>query len=307
MANTIIMTEEARPMWRDYFELTKPVVVLLMLITALVGMILAAKGVPDIATMLWALVGIALCSGASAAVNHVMDERIDLQMSRTKNRPVAQGRINNRHALAFAFILTAIGLWMLFAFVNAITAWLTLASSIGYAVVYTMYLKRATPQNIVIGGIAGAAPPLLGWTAITGSVDPLPLLLMLIIYVWTPPHFWALAIHKREDYAKVGIPMLPVTHGEEYTKLQILLYTLLLIASTLMPFAIGELGWIYAIGAIALGAGFLYWAVVLMWQDRKDAAIKTFTYSCFYLLALFAVMIVDHIVLPKTLIYSLGA
>lgn len=293
-------------MWRDYFELTKPVVVLLMLITAMVGMFLASTGVPPIGPMLWGLLGIALCSGASAAVNHVVDEQIDSQMSRTQDRPVATGRVNNRHALVFAAVLTAVGLAILFVFVNALTAWLTLASSIGYAFVYTLYLKRATPQNIVIGGIAGAAPPLLGWTAMTGSIAPLPLLLVAIIYVWTPPHFWALAIHKRDDYAKVNIPMLPVTHGTQYTKLQILLYTILLLVITLLPFAIGQLGWIYLASAVILGAIFLYRAVLLLWSPKPDTAIKTFVFSCFYLLALFAVMIIDHLVVPKTVFYTVG-
>jgi len=286
-------------MWRDYFELTKPVVVLLMLVTALVGMVLASNGWPPLSAMVLGLVGIALCSGASAAVNHVVDQRIDIEMSRTHDRPVAQGRVSNRNASIFAAALGVAGLAILFIGVNALTAWLTLASSVGYAFIYTVYLKRATPQNIVIGGIAGAAPPLLGWTAVTNQIDALPLLLVLIIYVWTPPHFWALAIHKRDDYAKVNIPMLPVTHGIQYTKLQIMLYTLLLLAATLMPFAIGGLGWLYLVGAILLGLGFLYWAAVLLWKQTASAAMKTFTYSCFYLLALFSIMLVDHWFIPK--------
>lgn len=291
-------------MWRDYLELTKPTVVLVMLITVLVGMILASPGLPPLVPMIAGFIGIAFCSGASAAVNHVIDRKIDLEMARTHDRPVAQGRVSNRDASIFATVLCVAGLAILFIWVNALTAWLTLASSIGYAFVYTVYLKRATPQNIVIGGIAGAAPPLLGWTSITNSVDALPLLLVLIIYVWTPPHFWALAIHRKDDYAKVGVPMLPVTHGVSYTKLQIMLYTFLLIAVTLLPFAIGQLGWLYLLSAVLLGAGFLYWSAILMWRQTPSVAMKTFTYSCFYLLAIFAVMIIDHWFIAKNPIFS---
>lgn len=290
--------------WQDYLELTKPVVVLLMLVTAFVGMVLASAGMPSVQVVFLGLLGIALCSAASATVNHVVDQRIDSQMSRTEARPVARGRVSNTQALVFAAITGTSGLGVLFVGINALTAWLTLASSIGYAVIYSMYLKRATPQNIVIGGIAGAAPPLLGWTAVTGTIDPFPLLLVLIIFVWTPPHFWALAIHKKDDYAKVGVPMLPVTHGIDYTKLQILLYTLLLLAATLMPFAIGELGKVYLVSAVLLGVGFLYMAGRLLWKQTQRTAIRTFSYSCFYLLALFAVMLVDHWVLPQATQYA---
>lgn len=291
--------------WKDYLELTKPVVVLLMIVTALVGMVLASPGAPQVAPMLWASLGIALCSGSAAAINHLVDQGIDLKMARTHNRPVAQGRVGIAQAVVFAAVLAAAGMLILIVKVNVLTAILTFASLVGYAFIYTMYLKRATPQNIVIGGLAGAAPPLLGWTAIANNVEPLPLLLMLIIFVWTPPHFWALAIHRRDDYAKVNIPMLPVTHGVAYTKLQILLYTLLLLAVSLLPFAIGQLGWLYLTGALLLGAGFIYWACVLMWTARADAPMETFKFSSIYLLGLFVFMILDHYFVPKTMIYTM--
>ncbi len=307
MSQTMSSDQMSPVSWRDYLELTKPVVVLLMIVTALVGMILASPGLPDLAPMLWGTLGIAFCAGSAAAVNHLVDQRIDLEMSRTQNRPVAQGRVGVYQAVAFAVFLAFAGMAILLVKVNQLTAWLTLLSSIGYAFIYTMYLKRATPQNIVIGGLAGAAPPLLGWTTIANSIDPLPLLLVLIIFVWTPPHFWALAIHKRDDYAKVNIPMLPVTHGIKYTKLQIFLYSLLLLAVSLLPFAIGALGWLYVLGALLLGAGFIYWAAVLLWTDRQDAAIETFKYSGIYLLALFVFMMLDHYFVAKTVVVTVGS
>lgn len=291
--------------WKDYLELTKPVVVLLMIVTALVGMVLAFPGAPKMMPILWACAGIALCSGSAAAINHLVDQGIDLKMSRTHNRPVAQGRVGKTQAIIFAVVLAAVGMGVLIIKVNVLTAVLTFVSLVGYAFIYTMYLKRATPQNIVIGGLAGAAPPLLGWTAIANTVEPLPLLLMLIIFVWTPPHFWALAIHRRDDYAKVNIPMLPVTHGIPYTKLQILLYTFLLLSVSLLPFLIGQLGWLYLVGALLLGSGFIYWACVLMWGDRADAPMETFKFSSIYLLGLFVFMILDHYFVPKTMIYTM--
>ena len=283
--------------WRDYLELTKPKVVLLMLITSLVGMFLATRAGVPWTVLLFGNLGIALCAGGAAAVNHVVDRRIDAVMARTQKRPLAEGRVSPFAALAFALALSVAGLALLLVFTNALAAWLTLASLLGYAVVYTGFLKRATPQNIVIGGLAGAAPPLLGWVAVTGQISAEPLLLVLIIFAWTPPHFWALAIHRKAEYAKVDIPMLPVTHGEHYTKVHILLYTLMLLAVSVMPFAIHMSGPLYLVAALVLGARFLYWAVVLYRDSRPHAAIKTFKFSIWYLFALFIALLVDHYLL----------
>jgi len=244
--------------------------------------------------------GIALCAGSAAAVNHIVDRKIDDTMARTHNRPIARGRISPSEAILFAALTGLAGMAILLVFINQITAWLTLASSIGYAFVYTMYLKRATPQNIVIGGLAGAAPPLLGWTAVTGEVHYNALLLVLIIYAWTPPHFWALAIHRKDDYAKARIPMLPVTHGEQYTKINIVLYTLLLIVITVLPFLTGMFGWLYLTSALVLGAGFLYWALVMLYGDVDDSGMKTFKYSITYLMVLFVIMLLDHYLIETT-------
>lgn len=290
--------------WRDYYELCKPNVVLLMILTSVIGMFMAVPGMVPWKVLILGNLGIALCAGAAAAVNHLVDRRIDLVMARTHNRPVAQGRVKTLHASLFAAALGAIGMAILLIEINALTAWLTLASLLGYAVVYTLYLKRATPQNIVIGGIAGAAPPLLGWTAVTGEIHGHALLLVLIIFVWTPPHFWALAIHRRDDYAKVDIPMMPVTHGIAYTKLQTLLYTILLFVVTLLPFATGMSGPLYLLGAVCLGAGFIYWAVAMMRGKDPKAPMSTFKYSIIYLMALFIVMLLDHYLFPATLIYE---
>lgn len=280
--------------WRDYYEMCKPNVVLLMLLTSLVGMFMAIPGMVPWPIIIWGNLGIAMAAGSAAAVNHVIDRRIDGQMGRTSNRPVAKGKVKPLHALIFAAVLAVIGLGILYALVNPMTAWLTLASSIGYAFVYTGYLKRATPQNIVIGGLAGAMPPLLGWVAVTGTLDPNALLLVLIIYAWTPPHFWALAIHKRDEYAKVEIPMLPVTHGLEFTGLQILLYTVLLIISTMLPYVVGMSGFIYLVGVTLLNIRFLYWALRLYRGAYEKAAMKTFWYSIIYLMLLFVLLLVDH-------------
>ena len=280
--------------WRDYYEMCKPNVVLLMLLTSLVGMFMAIPGMVPWPIIIWGNLGIAMAAGSAAAVNHVIDHRIDGQMGRTSNRPVAKGKVKPLHALIFAAILAVIGLGILYVLVNPMTAWLTLASSIGYAFVYTGYLKRATPQNIVIGGLAGAMPPLLGWVAVTGTLDPNALLLVLIIYAWTPPHFWALAIHKRDEYAKVEIPMLPVTHGLEFTGLQILLYTVLLIISTMLPYVVGMSGFIYLVGVTLLNIRFLYWALRLYRGAYEKAAMKTFWYSIIYLMLLFVLLLVDH-------------
>lgn len=284
--------------WRDYYELCKPRVVLLMLLTAVIGMFLATPGMVRWQVLLFGNLGIALCAGSAAAVNHLVDRRIDLVMSRTHDRPIAQGRIDTTHAILFALVLGLLGMTILITQINQLTAWLTLASLLGYAVIYTLWLKRATPQNIVIGGLAGAAPPLLGWTAVTNSIDGHGLLLVLIIFAWTPPHFWALAVHRRDEYAKADIPMLPVTHGIPYTKLHTLLYTLILFAVTLMPFATHMSGPLYLLGAVVLNLGFLYWSIVMLIGKRADAAMQTFRYSIIYLMALFVVMLLDHYLYP---------
>ena len=292
---------DARASWRDYLELCKPKVVLLMILTAVVGMFLATPGLVPWDVLLFGNLGIALCAGSAAAINHVVDQRIDAVMARTRNRPIAQGRVGTGQAVVFAAVIGLLGMAILILLVNALTAWLTFASLIGYAFIYTYFLKRATPQNIVIGGLAGAAPPLLGWTAVTNDIHGYGLLLVLIIFAWTPPHFWALAIHRREEYAKVDIPMLPVTHGNEYTALHILLYTLLMFASTILPFATGMSGPLYLLGALVLGAGFIYWAILLMIGKDRRAPMETFRYSIVYLMALFVIMLVDHWIFPNPL------
>ena len=246
--------------------------------------------------LVFGTLGIGMAAASAAAINHVVDQHADARMTRTRHRPVASGHLTARNVLVFALALGGLAMWILVQFVNPLTAVLTFASLIGYAVVYTLFLKRATPQNIVIGGAAGAAPPVLGWTAVTGTVDPNALLLFLIIFVWTPPHFWALAIHRREEYAKVDIPMLPVTHGVNFTRLQVLLYTILLVVVTVMPFATGMSGLLYLAGALGLGAVFLYHAWALMRDVSGKQAMKTFGYSIVYLMALFAFLLVDHYV-----------
>lgn len=280
--------------WKDYLELTKPKVVALMILTSVIGMYLATPGWVPLNILFFGNLGIALCAGAAAVINHVVDRQIDTVMARTHNRPVATGRVEPLQAVIFAFIIGSLGMAMLFVLVNPLTAWLTFASLMGYAVVYTLILKRATPQNIVIGGLAGAAPPLLGWTAVAGQFEGHGLLLVLIIFAWTPPHFWALAIHRKEEYAKADVPMLPVTHGEAYTKLHILLYTIIMFMVTLLPFLTGMSGVIYLVGATILGARFLYWSIVLLRDSRPHAAIKTFRFSITYLMLLFVVLLVDH-------------
>jgi len=276
-------------------------VVALMMLTAVIGMLLATPGIVPLQALVFGNLGIALCAASAATINHVVDRRIDALMARTRHRPIARGRVGTAPALVFAALTGSLGMATLLLLVNGLTAWLTLASLIGYAFVYTYFLKRATPQNIVIGGLAGAAPPLLGWTAVTGTVDAYALLLVLIIFAWTPPHFWALAIHRREEYAKVDIPMLPVTHGTRHTALHILLYTLLLFAATLLPFATGMSGPLYLLGAVVLGSGFIYWAVVLLRGRDERAPMDTFRYSIIYLMALFLIMLADHYVFPRPL------
>jgi len=291
------MSESLLARWPDFLELTKPRVVALMLITAVIGMCMAVPGFVPWQPLVLGNIGIAFCAGAAAAINHVVDERIDQKMSRTTNRPVAQGRVSQTEAIAFAAVLAFLGAALLAITINMLTAVLTVASLIGYAFIYTMFLKRATPQNIVIGGLAGAAPPLLGWTAVTGEIHAHGLLLVLIIFAWTPPHFWALAIHRKEEYAAVGIPMLPVTHGNRFTALHILLYTILMILITLLPYITLLSGWIYAIAATLLGLRFLYWSIEILREKNPDAPMATFKFSITYLMVLFIAMLADHWIL----------
>jgi len=279
---------------KNYYELCKPNVVLMMLITALVGSLLASKTLAPLSLIAFAMLGIGLCASSAAAINQIIDRKADANMNRTENRPIPQGEVSPINASIFAFILASLGAAILVIYVNALTALLTLASLIGYAFVYTVYLKRATPQNIVIGGLAGAAPPLLGWTAVTNSVDPNSLLLVLIIFAWTPPHFWALAIHRRDDYAKENIPMLPVTHGVQFTKLQIILYTIILILVSLLPFVVLMSGVLYLISSLILGAIFLYYSVRLYFDQDNEYAFPTFVYSIYYIFLIFAALLVDH-------------
>lgn len=280
--------------WRDYLELCKPNVIALMIFTAVVGMLLATPG--DIPW--WALtvgnLGIALSAGSAAAINHLVDQHIDAQMARTRARPLPTGHLRTSQAVTFAAVLGGLGMAVLYFFVNPLTAWLTFLSLIGYAFVYTMYLKRATPQNIVIGGAAGAAPPVLGWTAVTGQIDPHALLLFLIIFVWTPPHFWALAVHRREEYARVSIPMLPVTHGDRFTRQQILLYTVLLAAVTLLPFSTGMSGWFYLAGAMVLNVIYLYYGFAMLRSRDPALPMKAFRFSITYLMGIFAFLLIDR-------------
>ena len=285
--------------WRDYLEMCKPRVVLLMLICSVAGMFLATSSVVPLDVLIYGNIGIALVAGSAAVVNLIADAHIDSRMARTQSRPVATGRVSNRDAIIFSAVTGIIGLGMLWFLINPLTAWLNLASWVGYGLIYTFFLKRATPQNIVIGGLFGAAPPLFGWTAVTNSIDPGGLLLVLIIFVWTPPHFWALALERKDEYAEVGMPMLPVTHGEAYTRLHILLYTILLVLCTILPYLIGMSGPLYLAGALALGGGFLYWAIVLMRNNNPRAPMETFRYSIVYLGALFLVLLLDHYLLVQ--------
>ena len=291
------MSESLLARWPDFLELTKPRVVALMLITAVIGMCMAVPGFVPWQPLVLGNIGIAFCAGAAAAINHVVDERIDQKMSRTTNRPVAQGRVSQSEAIAFAAVLAFLGAALLAITINVLTAVLTVASLVGYAFIYTMFLKRATPQNIVIGGLAGAAPPLLGWTAVTGEIHAHGLLLVLIIFAWTPPHFWALAIHRKEEYAAVGTPMLPVTHGNRFTALHILLYTILMFLITLLPYITLLSGWIYAIAATLLGLRFLYWSIEILREKNPDAPMATFKFSITYLMVLFIAMLADHWIL----------
>jgi protoheme IX farnesyltransferase len=290
--------------WSDYLEMTKPRVVLLMLLCALVGMFLAVPGMVPVDVLVFGLVGIALVAGSAAVVNHIADAQIDARMARTQARPVATGRVGLLQGLLFSAVLGVSGMVVLYFLVNPLTAWLNLASWIGSGLLYTLYLKRATPHNIVIGGLFGAAPPLFGWAAVSNSVEPGALLLVLIIFAWTPPHFWALALDRKEEYASVDVPMLPVTHGERYTRLHILYYTLILVAVSLLPFVIGMSGWLYLAGATALGGGFIYWAVVLLRNRNPRAPLETFRYSIVYLGLLFVALLADHYVFADHLVGS---
>ncbi|MAI55249.1 MAG: protoheme IX farnesyltransferase [Gammaproteobacteria bacterium TMED95] len=300
MAMSETVQSPALPAWRDYYEMCKPRVVLLMLLCTLVGMFLATSAWVSVSLIVNCLLGVALVAGSAAALNHLIDASVDQKMARTENRPVAQGRVTTVQGLIFVGVTGALGLAILAVAVNPLTAWLNFFSWLGYGLIYTLYLKRATSQNIVIGGLFGAAPPLFGWTAVTNSIDGGGLLLVLIIFAWTPPHFWALAIDRLEEYKKVDIPMLPITHGVAYTKLHIVLYTILLIITSVLPFVIGMSNVFYLVSALALGAGFLYWSLIMLWDRNPDAPIETFKYSILYLALLFLALLIDHYMMPVT-------
>jgi heme o synthase len=281
---------------REYYELCKPRVVMLITFTAIVGMFLATPGMVPLDVLALGSLGITLMAASAAAINQLLDRHVDARMARTCGRPLVTCALGVAESAAFATMLGIAGFAVLATWINLLTAWLTFATLVGYAGIYTLFLKRATPQNIVIGGAAGAAPPVLGWAAVTGTVDPHALLLFLIVFVWTPPHFWALAIERHEEYAKADIPMLPVTHGLEYTRLQVLLYTLLLVAVSLLPFVFGMSGYVYLGGALVLGAVFLGYALRLKFAPRPGLPMRTFGYSIFYLMALFSLLLLDHYV-----------
>ena len=296
MSNQSAQTLALLSHWRDYFALCKPKIVSLIVFTAVVGMFMATPDMVPLSVLFFGTLGIGLAAASAAAINHVVDHKIDSVMARTMRRPLPKGDVSIQGAILFAFMLGALSMVILTYFVNVLTAVLTAVSLIGYGFIYSMFLKRATPQNIVIGGAAGAAPPVLGWTAVTGTLDPHSLLLFLIIFAWTPPHFWALAIYRCKDYASVGIPMLPVTHGVEYTRLHILLYTVVLTIVTVLPFLTYMSGPVYLFGALLLDAGFLYYAIRML-KDKSDRlAMQTFSYSIVYLMALFALLLFDHYV-----------
>ena len=279
---------------KSYYILCKPNVVYMMLICALVGMLLAEDSVSSVSNIIISLLGIALCSGSAAAINQVVDRKADASMTRTDQRPLPQGELSPFHASCFAFVIGLVGALILYFFVNTLTMLLTLASLIGYAFIYTIYLKRATPQNIVIGGLAGAAPPLLGWTAISNTIEPFALLLVLIIFAWTPPHFWALAIYRKDEYAKESIPMLPVTHGVAFTKLQIVLYTIILFIVSILPYIVLMSGAIYLISAVILSSIFMYYSIRLYLSDDDSYAMRTFNFSIYYIFLIFVALLCDH-------------
>ncbi|HBQ01501.1 MAG TPA: protoheme IX farnesyltransferase [Gammaproteobacteria bacterium] len=288
------ITTNSAATWRDYYEMCKPRVVMLMILTSLVGMFLAVPGMVPVDVLVLGNLGIALVAGSGAVVNHLIDRKIDVVMKRTHNRPIPQGRVDPLQAGVFAAVIGLAGMAILLLWVNPLSAWLTLASFIGYAFIYTGYLKHATPQNIVIGGLAGAMPPLLGWSAVTGTIEADAVVLVLIIFAWTPPHFWALAIHRKEEYAKSGVPMLPVTHGERVTKIHITVYTVILVVISVIPYFSGMSSLLYLTAALALGAGFMFWSLKLMRSPVPSTAMDTFKYSIVYLALLFVALVVDH-------------
>ena len=282
---------------KSYYHLCKPNVVYMMLICAFVGMLLAEQYVSSYLYLFVSLLGIALCAASAAAINQVIDRKTDASMTRTDQRPIPQGELSPMHASVFALTIGILGSMILYFFVNTLTMVLTITSLIGYAFIYTVYLKRATPQNIVIGGLAGAAPPLLGWSSITNTIDPYALLLVLIIFVWTPPHFWALAIYRKDEYAKESIPMLPVTHGVEFTKLQIVLYTVILFIVSILPYVVLMSGIIYLVSALILSSIFMYYAVKLFVSKDNEIAMKTFQFSIYYIFLIFLALLVDHFII----------
>ncbi len=289
-----LIWQETSDRLRQFLALTKPRVVALIVFCAVIGMLLATPGAVPSHILFAGTLGIWLVAGAAAAMNCLVEQKIDAMMARTRDRPLPRGDLSSMQTLVFAGVVGGAGLWALYNWVNPLTMWLTLGTFVGYAIIYTVVLKPLTPQNIVIGGASGAMPPVLGWAAVTGEVSPEALLLFLIIFAWTPPHFWALALYRTEEYAKAGLPMLPVTHGNKYTRLQVLLYTVILFVSTLLPFAYGMSGWIYLACAVALGAGFLAYAIRLYIAYSDDLAKRTFRYSIIYLSALFAALLLDH-------------
>ena len=281
---------------KNYYELCKPNVVLMMLLCALVGIILASDTLLPLIEILVPLVGIGLCSGSAAAINQIIDREADAEMARTDKRPIPQGEISVTNASIFAFVIGVLGVLILIYFVNSLTAILTIFALGGYAFIYTIFLKRATPQNIVIGGLAGAAPPLLGWASVTNTIEPNALILVLIIFIWTPPHFWALAIYRKDDYAKQSIPMLPVTHGVDFTKLQIVLYTIILFLVSLFPYIVLMSGIIYLVSALILSSLFLFYSVRLYASDDDKYAMQTFWFSIYYIFLIFIALIIDHFI-----------
>ena len=288
------ITSNPTTSWSDFYEMCKPRVVMLMILTSLVGMFLAVPGMVPANILIFGNIGIALVAASGAVVNHLIDHKIDVVMKRTHNRPLAQGRVDAKRAIVFAITIGVAGMAVLLFLVNPLCAWLTLASFVGYAFIYTGYLKHATPQNIVIGGLSGAMPPLLGWSAVTGTIEPNALLLVLIIFAWTPAHFWSLAIHRKEEYAKSGVPMLPVTHGEFVTKVHIIAYTAILLLVSVFPYSTAMSGALYLGAALTLGFGFLGWSYKLMFKPTATTAMDTFKYSNVYLALLFIALVIDH-------------
>ena len=288
------ITSNPTTSWSDFYEMCKPRVVMLMILTSLVGMFLAVPGMVPVNTLIFGNIGIALVAASGAVVNHLIDRKIDVVMKRTRNRPLAQGRVDAKRAIVFAITIGVAGMAVLLFLVNPLCAWLTLASFVGYAFIYTGYPKHATPQNIVIGGLSGAMPPLLGWSAVTGTIEPNALLLVLIIFAWTPAHFWSLAIHRKEEYAKSGVPMLPVTHGEFVTKVHIIAYTAILLLVSVFPYSAAMSGALYLGVALTLGFGFLGWSYKLMFKPTPTTAMDTFKYSNVYLALLFIALVIDH-------------